>query len=147
MSMAGIMPWHGLALSPGILSTCFEERQCMQWLREVLLAGGVYAIQASHVKPVLLVIKFFLCCTRSVLFLVMNYCPRCASTPRFLARFTSREIMRWCFAQLPVFFLGRILFCPLVKRRKNSVSWKVISFKFSVQGMHTVLSLGFLIGI
>jgi len=46
------------------------------------------------------------------------------------ARLTACAIWRWCVAQAPVFFLGRILPVPEVKCRRISVSLKSIVWMF-----------------
>ena len=62
-----MMPLQAEALSPGtMLSTCLDARQEVQWLRHVPFAGGTTALQASHVKPVFITMKFFRSCTGSI---------------------------------------------------------------------------------
>lgn len=124
-------PWHALARSPGtVSSTCLDTRHLVQWFLHVAFAGGTTKPQASHGKPVLMLIKFFRSCT--------VYCPRNRKMPMSRPRLISREITRWCFAHAPVFRRGRILFCPLMNLRSSSVSCIGISCSFSAHITHSV---------
>ncbi len=57
------MPPQVFALSPGFISTCREQRQNGQWLREVYPSGSTSFPQFLHIKPLSFLVNRFVSIT------------------------------------------------------------------------------------